>query len=636
MRAVVALRVQRLAVVAAAVIGCGDDPARVRLVPVDTGGECGRPLDANQLAITAFAPTGEVKRAIAVDRELDITDFPAGTVQLGVEILVGGGATGAAGKSLPLVFDELADGATIPVMMAPPGGFCPVGKLIDARQHPLIARAGTGVLVAGGLGVDGPLSTAELFDPATGTWSAVEVPEALRDDTNGLAGAVLTSLPDGRVVLTGGPRGLLAVFDPATRSFGSTFAISPQRAFHGAVATAGGVLLAGGCQGVDAGGCNSTPLRSSVEYRLDGTSIVTGPNLPDSAISEGAELFDTGGIYVLAGGFGTPGEAHRFALADRDASALTGAGAQPTLLDGGGVLAAFARDLDPPLAGAAVIAPGGNVVATTAPPALAGVRLVTLEDGRVIGFGGDTGVDAMGAARVLDHDPTSDSWVLRAPTPSPSKVAPAGRPGDQPPVLSAPAAIRLADGSVLVLGGEPAPSTEVWVYRPSLIGASSGNVTASPTILASPGVLTPSDPSTLSRAGGWVLTAADDLGARALVGGPRFARGSVRATVNVGAGGFALIAQQVAPDRAVVAHLIPGEPARLEQLGEGTLCTGSDVAAFANPVLASLEIDDAVVVRIGDTVVLTCERTLNTVGAWGIAADRVGSQLDVATVTVAR
>jgi hypothetical protein len=634
MQPVVALRLLALAAVA---LGCGEDPARVQLVPVDIGGECGRPSNANQLAITAFAETGEVKRAIALDRGIEIADFPADTTQLGVEILVGGGATGAAGKTLPLAFDELADDATIPVLMAPPDGFCPVGKLIDARQHPLIARAGTGVLVAGGVGPAGPLSTAEVFDPSTATWTAVEVPEALRDDTNGLAGAVLTTLADGRVVLTGGPRGLLAVFDPETKAFGSTFAISPQRAFHGAAATPNGVLLVGGCQGVDGGTCNATPLRSSVEYRLDGTSIVTGPTLAGTAVAEGAELFDTGGVFVLAGGFGTPGEAHRFTLEDRDATGLVGVGAQPTMLDGGGVLTAFAPDAAPPLSTAAVVTPSGAVVPVTPAPPLAGARLITLEDGRVVGFGGDTGVDALGAARVLDHDPTSGAWALRAPTASPSQVAPEGRPGDQPPVLVAPSAIRLADGSVLVLGGEPAPSTNAWVYRPSLVGASSGSVTASPSVLAIAGVLTPSDPATLARTdGNWILTAGDELGARALVGGPRFARGSIRATVNVLAGGVALIAQQTSPDRAIVAHLIPGEPARIEQLGDGTLCSGPIVEPFQNPLVATLEIGDGLTLRIGEAVILACDQRAVAVGAWGVAADRAESQVNVATVTVAR
>jgi hypothetical protein len=634
MRAVSALRVLGLA---AAAIGCGSDPARVRLVPIDTGFECGRPANANQLSITAFGESGEVKRALGLDGASEIDAFPADTLQLGVELLVGGGATGAAGKTLPLVFEDLPDGAAIPILMVPPGGFCPVGRLTEARRQPLIARAGTGVLIAGGIGDSGPLSTAELYDPTTATFSAIEVPEALRDATNGLAGAVLTSLPDGRVALTGGPRGLLAVFDPETRSFGSTFAISPQRAFHGAVATDNGILVAGGCQGVEGGSCNALPLRSSVEYRLDGTSIVTGPNLVDTAVAEGAELFDTGGVYVLAGGFGTPGEAHRFALADRDAVGLLGIGAQPAMLDGGGVLTAFAPDLDPPAGAAAIITPSGGVAAMSAAPMLAGTRLVTLEDGRVIGFGGDTGVDAMGAARVIEYDPTSDAWVLRAPTPSPSQVAPEGRPGDQPPLLAGPSAIRLFDGSVLVLGGEPAPSTNAWVYRPSLLGASSASVTASPAFAGSPGVLTPSDPAALDRSMGWVLTASDDtLAARALVGGPRFARGKVEVTVNVLAGGLALIGQQTAPDRALVAHLVPGAPARLESLGDGTVCTGTVVELPANPVTASLEVSDRVTITLGGTTVLSCDHAATITGAWGVAAGGAGSQINVATATVAR
>jgi hypothetical protein len=122
----------------------------------------------------------------------------------------------------------------------------------------------------------------------------------------------------------------------------STDALGTRRAFHGAVASPRGLLVAGGCQGVLNQGCNATPLRSIVEIGRDGVAIEAGPNLAADAIVEGAQLFDTGGVYVLAGGFGTPGEGHRFAFGDRDAVKLTGLAAQPAMLDGGAVLTAFA------------------------------------------------------------------------------------------------------------------------------------------------------------------------------------------------------------------------------------------------------------------------------------------------------
>ncbi|MDX2089007.1 MAG: hypothetical protein SFX73_14215, partial [Kofleriaceae bacterium] len=85
----------------AAAIGCGGDPARVTLTPIEHG-DCGRPAGATGVRITAYAPSGEVTRAVPMDETIAIDDFPADTVQIGVEVTIGGGAVGAAGKSVPL------------------------------------------------------------------------------------------------------------------------------------------------------------------------------------------------------------------------------------------------------------------------------------------------------------------------------------------------------------------------------------------------------------------------------------------------------------------------------------------------------------------------------------------------------
>jgi len=637
MQPVIALR--GLLIMAAVGTGCGDPPAHVTLVPVlvgDTG--CGQPAGANALAVTAYSPAGEVTRAVPLDQAVDLADLPDDTIQLGVEVVIGGGVIGAAGKTSPLAFGELADGVVIPIRMAPPGGFCPAGPLGEPRLQPLMARAGDGALVVGGLGESGPTSTAEFYDPGTGTFAPVVVPDALVDAVNGMAGSVLATLPDGRVVLTGGSRGLLAVFDPATRVFGSTFALAPQRAFHGAIATDGShVLVAGGCHGVDSGGCDGTPLRSTFVYDLQGEDPVSGPNLTSDALLEGAQLFDVGNGFVLAGGFGTPGEAQRFQLGDRDAIKLTGLATQVTSLDGGALLTAFDRDAAPASGPVTILTPEAAVVGAKEGPGLAGARLVALEDGSVLAVGGDP-AEVDGVARVARYNPTRDRWEQTLPTTT-SRAPGSPTPLDQPGALVAPAAIRLADGTVLVLGGEAAPSVRAWVYRPSLVGATTGSITVLPASDTSPGVLTAPDPRTVTRGTGWVLTAPDDtLVARALVGGPRLARGSITTTVTVDTGGVALIAQQVAPDRALVAHLVAGEPARLEQLGTGTVCTGSIVTLATPPTatVATLVVGGGVRVTVDNEVVLACDHAATTAGAWGVAASGAGARITVATVTVAR
>jgi hypothetical protein len=122
------------------------------------------------------------------------------------------------------------------------------------------------VLVVGGASgtSDNKLSSAEVFDPATDTFSAVGIGSMSRPRFAPVAAA----LPDGRVLVAGGNTGFdmypctlssAEVFDPTTSSFSSAASMSVPR--HGAVAASltDGVLVAGGSYGVDASyrGCPS-------------------------------------------------------------------------------------------------------------------------------------------------------------------------------------------------------------------------------------------------------------------------------------------------------------------------------------------------------------------------------------------
>jgi len=335
--------------------------------------------------------------------------------------------------------------------------------------------------------------------------------------------------------------------------------------------------------------------------------------------------------FVAAGGVAAAGApdataADRFALEEPAGAAVGGTFAQPAALDGGGVLTAFAADGAAPSGGASVIAPdapGAHAVA--AAPPLSRVRLVTLEDGRVLGLGGDQ-------ADLLRYDPTADAWQTLPSEPAPTRPGP----------LGAPRLVRLADGAVLVLGGglAGAPSARAWIYRPALLGPATGSITVVPSGPSRANVLTPVDPATASRGAGWVLAAPPGELARALVGGPRTAAGSVRAVVRVRAGGVALIAQQVAPAQALVGELAPGAPARIVRLAGAevrTLCSGTPVADFdpAAPAIASLSVVDGRAALVRDGVTLAaCELDAAARGAWGVAA--LGGEVQVDTVTVSR
>jgi hypothetical protein len=518
-------------------------------------------------------------------------------------------------------------------MMAPPDGLCELPAMTEARAQPLVAPAGNGALVIGGIGAMGPLSTAEYYDAAAGTFAPVAVPPVLAS-SEGFTGAALAPLPDGRVALVGGPQHALLVFDPAARAFVTDPTLIDARAFHAAIATGDAeVLLAGGCTDVVAERCSGLPRVQTQRYQLGRLSLPDPSAILAPGERSGARLFDLGiqldgrRRYLLAGGSG--GRADRFALDDTNAEVVAGGGAQAAALDGGAVLTAFGDDATAGGA-AAVIAPGAAAaqpVAGAAP--LAGARLVALENGRAMALGGD----ALG--RVQIYDPTRDAWTTEAPASDAQTGA-----------LTAPSLTRLPDGAVLVVGGAVSP--RAWLYRPPLVGPASGSVTVVPALDVAGGVLTAPDPATVTRIdddpASWRLATRPGAAmAEALVGGPRTATGSVTATVQVASGGAALIAQDTGPGEAIVAELAPGGPPRLVHRTAGSeraLCSGSTaLAAFdaQTPVALRLAIaDGAAHVSVGGNEVLACSVDAADRGAWGVASLGDGAALAVATITVAR
>ncbi len=626
---------------AASAPACGEDAARVTLSPVDN--PCGRPSGARNVRITAYG-AAEKRVSVAPDEGIDIADFPADTEQLSIEVEVGAGEIGAAGKTAPFEFLALDDGATLPIFLAPPNGFCPtVGSMSVPRIAPAVARAGDGVLVVGGRDENGAwTASAEFYDPRTSTFLPVAIPDLFDDPENaaGFAGVSLASLPDGRVAMSGGAFQQIAIFDPATRTFVSSGGIE-GRAYHASIALdEDHVLLAGGCPMLAGAECPAAePRRSSKIYDLANTlDPEPGPTLRISRL--GAAVFDIGvgrdgqRNFVIAGGqppvLAEPTSADAILVGGgMDGYALSNVHAQAAQLDGGGVITAFALDGSVPATGvASVIVPGqANARPITAAFVRDGARLVGLEDGRVLGVGGDPTGD------VMLYDPTTDRWQTVTPA------------GDSPGALVAPTLLRLADGSIFVLGSPigGAASTSAWIYRPSLVGPAIGSMNVLP-LDEGTGVLTPEDPSTVVRTLGpptWTLVGGDAM-ARAIVGGPRRASGSITASVRVLAGGMALIGQQTGPGRAIVGELTEGQPARIVRLDGAqrqVLCSGREAPPLLRTDLnttARLEITGgAARLSVESTVLASCEVDASVRGAWGVAA-LANSSVTVARVTVTR
>jgi galactose oxidase-like protein len=129
----------------------------------------------------------------------------------------------------------------------------PIGNnMVFARaRHTATALLDGSVLVVGGSpsasGAAAPYSSAELYDPATGTFSLTG-PMA-----QGRAGHTATRLPDGKVLVVGGwdvtPGGASTaeLYDPATQAFSPTGSLTAARVSHTATLLPNGkVLIVGG------------------------------------------------------------------------------------------------------------------------------------------------------------------------------------------------------------------------------------------------------------------------------------------------------------------------------------------------------------------------------------------------------
>ncbi len=593
-------------------VGCSDPAARVQLAPVSP---CGQVTNETALRVVAYTAGGELRRSVPPDQ---IDAFPADTEQLGVEVIGDNGRLVAVGKTAPLAYGSLEDGTDIPIAMAPVDGFCAVGPMTEPRRQPVFARAGDLVLVVGGTGPGGEqLASAEVYDPGTATFAAITVPPQLMDPENGLAGAVLSELPDGRVALTGTSSHALAIFDPATKRF-STPSLFDHRAFHGAYAVASDRLLViGGCAEVVAGTCSGPSLRTGFVYDLTDVSMrERGPALDPNAIAHGARVLPLGpqasgeAGYVLAGGFGDTTAVERFSLGDGSAEHIAIAASDAVVLDGSALFAATSTTTAALAPDRSVAASLGSVPWSTTP------RLVALEDGSVLAL----------ADAVARYQPRTNMWS--------TIVAPVA--------FASPAALRLADGSVLIAGSTA--TADAWLYRPSLVGPNTGSIT----VVAgdSESVLTPADASATNRsASQFVLTGtATELGARALVGGPRMAQGSISAVVRVTGGGVALIAQQTGPGRYLAGRIVPGEPARIIERSAGaetTLCSGAVTTEIelTQPITFAITGGTATL-SVGPTgaatVKATCTAPTADRGAWGLAVIGEGATVEVGPVTVAR
>ncbi|MCY1075834.1 kelch repeat-containing protein [Archangium lansingense] len=146
----------------------------------------------------------------------------------------------AEGPRVGLVTEVSLEGLTAPLVAAP--GWSSTASMASERsQHASLLLPDGDVLVAGGVNRNGFVTSAERFDPETGTWASAGSPGISGNTTSGVL------LPTGRAfVVTDGNRSA-SIYDAATNTWSATGAMSATRTLPTVtLLSSGQVLVVGG------------------------------------------------------------------------------------------------------------------------------------------------------------------------------------------------------------------------------------------------------------------------------------------------------------------------------------------------------------------------------------------------------
>lgn len=347
------------------------------------------------------------------------------------------------------------------------GQWANVAPMATARYQALAVRLNNGrVLVVGGTDTAGnPVTSAELYNPATNSWSSAGT-------SGGRFEATLTLLPNGQVLLAGGfnsagtALATARLYNPTTNSWSTTGTMTYGRAHAAAVLLSNGKVLV-------AGGVHGTPSSYSITPWAELYTPSTGTWASTGSLAHGRQglsltRIDSGTRALAAGGSddstpsGAVKSAERYSVATGTWSATAPMQSfrefddmcckSSSPLADGRVLVAGGYGTDSPsetphvLSSAEVYSSSGaGSWASASSMRVArqsGAPAVLLSDGRVLVVGGEDDYGALAANDL--YNPTSNTW---------------SRPDDLRAARSAPVAVRLADGRVLVAGGRTVTGT---------------------------------------------------------------------------------------------------------------------------------------------------------------------------------
>ena len=227
-------------------------------------------------------------------------------------VLIAGGHDGTTSFGVALATAELYDPAT--------GSFSPTGSMIGLRADQTATLLADGrVLLAGGDDGLSALHSAELYDPATGTFGPAGLMRAARIDHSA------TLLADGQVLIAGGQMDATAeLFDPIDNSFSAAGSMSSVRPMHaGAALKDGRVIIVGGW-GQDIEMLATVELYDPKTGKFSDTgSMETGRHSPTATV-----LSD--GRVLIVGGAGSSGSSPTAELYDPETGKFSAAGSMTT------------------------------------------------------------------------------------------------------------------------------------------------------------------------------------------------------------------------------------------------------------------------------------------------------------------
>jgi hypothetical protein len=209
------------------------------------------------------------------------------------KVLIAGGFGGSGTESHPFSTAELYDPRS--------GSFEPVGSMTLGRSGhtATLLRNGKVLIVGGWTGRDASRRAAEIYDPATGKFTPTGSLVVER------SGSTATLLPDGKVLVTGGvdrSENALAsaeIYDPETGTFTLTGTMSEPRAQQTATILKNGkVLIAGG----GSGHYPSQTVYRSAELYDPGTGKFTLTGQMTERRHKHAAILLPSGMILVAGG----------------------------------------------------------------------------------------------------------------------------------------------------------------------------------------------------------------------------------------------------------------------------------------------------------------------------------------------